>query len=100
MYIISSLLIMASVTYLIRVLPMTLFTKEIQSRYIKSFLYYVPYAVLGAMTFPHVIHEINNPVNAAIGMIVGIVLSYMGKSLNFVAVASVLVVYVCNLINF
>lgn len=100
MYIVSSLLIMAGVTYLIRVLPMTLFTREIKSRYIKSFLYYVPYAVLGAMTFPHIIHETNNPVNAAFGMITAVVLSYMGKSLNFVAVASVLVVYVCNLINF
>ena len=46
------MLIMALVTYLIRMIPLTFFQKEIKSQFIKSFLFYVPYAVLGAMTFP------------------------------------------------
>ena len=100
MYIVSSLLIMAVITYLIRVLPMTLFKKEIKSRYIKSFLYYVPYAVLGAMTFPHIIHETSNPIYATLGMFAAIILSYLGKGLTFVALISVLVVYICNIIGF
>lgn len=98
MYIISCILIMAGVTYLIRVLPMTLIRKPIQSRYIRSFLHYVPYAVLGAMTFPHILYSTEHSLNAGVGMLVAVILGYFEKSLTLVAIASVVAVYLCNML--
>lgn len=99
MYLVISLLIMAGVTYLIRVLPLTLFKREVRSIYLKSFLYYVPYAVLAAMTFPHIFYATNNPIYAILGTVVALVLGYCERGLTTVAVVSVLVVFVCNLIG-
>ena len=62
------ILVMAVVTYLIRMLPLTFFQKEIRSPFIKSFLFYVPYAVLGAMTFP-AIFTANGPTPASRGLL-------------------------------
>lgn len=89
---------MAGVTYLIRVLPVTLFKKPIKSLYIRSFLYYVPYAVLGAMTFPHILYSTQSRLSAAVGMGVALLLGYFEKSLTLVAVASVVAVYLCNML--
>lgn len=99
MYLVISLLIMAGVTYLIRVLPLTLFRREVQSVYLKSFLYYVPYAVLAAMTFPHIFYATNNPIYAILGAVVAILLGYFERGLTTVAVVSVLVVFICNMIS-
>ena len=66
--------------------------------YIRSFLHYVPYAVLGAMTFPHILYSTDNSFHAAVGMLIAVVLGYFEKSLTFVAIASVVAVYLCNVL--
>ncbi len=68
--------VMAGVTYLIRMLPFTLFRKEITSPFIKSLLYYLPYAVLAAMTVPAIFYSTGNMTTAAVGTVVAVVLAY------------------------
>lgn len=97
MYIIISLIILSVVTYIPRVVPL-LINKQIESTYIKSVLYYMPYCVLGAMTFPAVIYSTSSILFSVIGSIVGIILAYKGESLIKVAMISVLVIYVLNII--
>ena len=75
------ILVMAVVTYLIRMLPLTFFQKEIRSPFIKSFLFYVPYAVLGAMTFPAIFTATGHTLASCAGCFVGLVLAYQGKGL-------------------
>ena len=82
------LLAMALTTYLIRVLPMTIFRKPIKSRFLRSFLYYVPYACLTAMTFPAILGSTGNPISGWAALIVGVLLAYLGKSLIVVALSS------------
>lgn len=91
------MLIMAGVTYLIRVLPLTLIRKEIKSTFIRSFLYYVPYVTLSVMTFPAIIKATQNPVAAAIAFIVAILLAWFGRSLFQVSVIACIVVFVTEL---
>ncbi len=79
------LLIMAGVTYLIRMLPLTIFRREIKSDFVQSFLYYVPFAVLGAMTIPDVLYATGDFRTAAVGLIVAVILAWRGKSLLTVA---------------
>lgn len=98
MYILLSIGVMAVVTYLIRVLPLTLFKKKVQSRYIRSFLYYVPYAVLGGMTFPHIFYSTQNTLYATIGTVVALLLGYLERGLTTVALVSVLAVYLCHIL--
>ena len=76
---------MAAVTYAIRVIPLTLFSKQVNSRFIKSFLYYVPYATLAAMTFPTIIHATQSPVSGLAALIVGIVTALFGWDIFRVA---------------
>ncbi len=92
------IIVMAVVTYLIRMLPLTLIKKKIKNRYILSFLYYMPYAVLGAMTFPAILFSTSSVISAAVGMAAAVILAYMKKSLITVAVASCLAVYVAEAI--
>ncbi len=93
--------LMALVTYLPRMLPMAVFRKEISSKYIKSFLYYVPYAVLAALTFPDIIYSTNSIYSAIAGTLVALFLAYREKSLVIVAMFSMLAVYMTQLmINF
>lgn len=88
---------MAIVTYLIRMLPLTLSRKKITNRYVKSFLYYVPYACLMAMTFPAVFYLSGNDptisMSAVVGVCVAIVLALWEKGLVTVSVAACIVVY-------
>ena len=79
---------MALTTYLIRVLPLTLFRKPIRSRFLRSFLHYVPYACLTAMTFPAILSSTASIISGAAALIVAILLAYRGKSLIVVAVSS------------
>lgn len=79
---------MALTTYLIRMLPMTIFRKPIRSRFLRSFLYYVPYVCLTAMTFPSILTSTASIISGAAALIVAVVLAYMDKSLIVVAVAS------------
>ena len=85
--------VMALVTYLIRMLPLTIFQKKIRNRFLRSFLYYVPYSCLMAMTFPAVLYATNNMISAICGVAVAIVLALRGKGLVTVAVASSITVF-------
>lgn len=91
-------LVMAGVTYLIRMLPFALFRKKITNVYIKSFLHYVPYAVLGAMTLPAVFYSTGNIYMSLSGFVVAVVLSFMNKSLLTVAIASCTTSYLTGVI--
>ena len=93
------LLVMAGVTYLIRMLPLTVFRREIRSPFLRSFLYYVPYAVLGALTFPDVFSSTGHLYSAVGGTLVAVALGYRGKSLVVVALAAIAAVYVLELIG-
>ncbi len=89
---------MALVTYLIRVLPLTLIRKKIRNKTIRSFLYYVPYVTLAVMTFPAILDATTNPWFAVVALVVAIALAYIGKSLFTVAISSTLVVIALELI--
>ena len=82
------ILTMAVTTYLIRMLPLTVFRKPIRSRFLKSFLHYVPYACLTAMTFPAILTSTETILSGAAALIVAIVLAYRNKSLLTVSVAA------------
>jgi len=92
------MIIMAVVTYLIRMLPLTLFQKEIKNPFIQSFLYYVPYAVLGAMTFPAVFSSTASLSSALTALSVACFLAYKEKSLLCVAGFACLSAYVVDLL--
>ena len=94
------MIIMAAVTYLIRVLPLTLIRKEIKNTFIRSFLYYVPYVTLAVMTFPAIINATERPIAAFISFIVAMMLAWMGASLFKVAVVACVVVFVIELLPF
>ena len=91
---------MAVTTYLIRALPLTLFHKPIKSRFIKSFLHYVPYACLTAMTFPSILYDTRSMVSGAAALIVAVVLAFRGKSLLTVSLASAAAVFLSELVLF
>ena len=91
-------LLVALVTYLPRVLPVTIFRKKIKSKYIRSFLDYTPYAVLGALTFPDVFYATGHGISAAAGAAVAILLGCFNRSLVEVAVAAIVVVYIVEMI--
>lgn len=82
------ILAMAAVTYLIRVLPLTLIRKPIRNRTIRSFLYYVPYVTLAVMTFPSILSATSSPISAAAGFLAAMVLAYRGAGLFKVAVGA------------
>ena len=82
------ILAMALTTYLIRVLPMTIFRKPIKSRFFRSFLYYVPYCCLTAMTFPSILIITASILSGAAALVVAVILAYRGKSLIVVALSS------------
>lgn len=82
------ILVMAGVTYLIRMLPFTLFRKKIKSKFFKSVLYYIPYAVLSAMTFPAIFYSTDSVVSAAVGTVIAVVLAYFKVPLVVVALAA------------
>ena len=86
------ILVMAGVTYLIRLLPLVLIKREIQSRFIKRFLYYVPYAALASMTFPAILYATDSVPAAACGFAVALVLAWKEKSMVTVALAACAVV--------
>lgn len=83
-----SLLVMAGVTYLIRAIPFAMCKGKVENKFIKSFLAYVPYAVLGAMTFPAILYSADQLFAGIAGTIVALLLSYQRKSLLTVALAA------------
>ena len=91
------LLIMAGSTYLIRTVPFVLVREKIENRFIRSFLYYIPYAVLTAMTLPAVQYVKHHFVSALAGVTVAVIFALWGKGLTTVAVAACAAVYVVEL---
>ena len=92
------LLVMWGVTYLIRVLPLTLIKKPIKNRFIRSFLHYVPYATLAVMTFPAIVEATQSPLAGALALVVGVALAWMGAGLFPVAVTCCAVVFVAEIL--
>ena len=80
--------VMALVTYAIRSLPFVLFRKKIESRFVQDFLYYVPYAVLSAMTIPSVLYAADHMLSAAVGAVVAVVLAFFRRGLLTVALSA------------
>ena len=91
------ILIMAAVTFLIRVLPLTLIRKQIRNQFLRSFLYYVPYVTLAVMTFPAILHATQSPVAGAAALAVRIIASWLGASLFQVACSCCGIVLVLEL---
>ena len=89
MPIIVYMLVMALVTYAIRMLPFAFIKKKVKSKFIRSFLYYVPYAVLSAMTFPAIFYSTGDMLTAVIGSVVALVLAFFRLPLIVVALAAV-----------
>ncbi len=89
--------IMATVTYLIRALPLTLIRRHIDNKFIKSFLYYVPFVTLAVMTFPSIITSTENTVAASVAFVTAVILAWFGKSLFSVSVAACITVFVLEL---
>ncbi|MDO4545373.1 MAG: AzlD domain-containing protein [Bacillota bacterium] len=92
------LIVMAGVTYLVRAIPFVLIKKKIENRFINSFLYYIPYTVLAAMTFPAILYATGSMVSAAIGLLTAIFIAYRGRSLIVVAVGACSAVFVVELV--
>lgn len=91
------LIIMSGSTYLIRVIPFLLVNKKIENRFVNSFLYYIPYTVLAAMTFPAVLYTTGHIASAIIGLVVAILVAIKNKNLTIVAIAACLAVLVSEL---
>lgn len=94
------MIIMAVVTYLIRVIPLTLIRKEIKSTFIRSFLFYVPYVTLAVMTFPAIVEATQSPVAGAVAFVAALLLAWFGASLFQVAVSACVVVFLIELLPF
>ena len=99
-YIIAGIAVMALVTYLVRMLPMVIFRKKITNVRVKSFLYYVPYAVLSAMTFPAIFSSTGTYPSAIAGCGVAVFLAYKGKGLLTVAVGAAAAVFIIQMLGF
>ena len=92
------ILVMAGVTYLIRVLPLTLIRRQITNRFLRSFLYYVPYVTLAVMTFPAILEATASPLACAAALGVGVVLAWLGAGLFPVAAACCAAVFLAELL--
>ena len=90
--------IMAAVSYIIRALPLVAIRGEIKNKFIKSFLYYVPYVTLAVMTFPAIIHATGSIYSGAAALLVGMVVAYFGFDLFKTALTCCAVVFVLELI--
>ncbi len=94
----SYILVMAAVTYAIRLVPLTLIRKEIDNNYIKSFLYFVPYVTLSVMTFPAILHSTGNMWSALGGFLIAMFLAYKEQNLFKVSLLASLTVFTIELI--
>ena len=90
--------VMAVVTYLIRMIPFAAFRRQIRSRFVRSALYYLPYAVLSAMTFPAIFSSTGSTVTASVGTVIALVLAYCDLPLIVVALAASAGAFVCGLV--
>lgn len=92
------LLVLAGSTYLIRVIPFVAIKEKINNKFVRSFLYYIPYAVLTAMTLPAALYATSSVISALVGIVVAIILAYRNKSLTVVAIFACIAVYITELI--
>jgi branched-subunit amino acid transport protein len=99
-YLLGGIAIMAFMTYLIRVSPMVIFRKKIENKWMKSFLYYIPYTVLAAMTFPAIFSSTASQVGAIVGCIVAVLLAYFKRGLLVVALGAAATVFVVSMLGF
>jgi len=99
-YIIMGMVVMALTTYLIRVTPMVVLRKKITNRFVRSFLYYVPYAVLAAMTFPAIFTSTGSQFSAILGCVVAVALAWFNRGLLTVAVGAVAAAFLAQMIGF
>ncbi len=90
------ILIMAGVSYGIRVLPMTLIRKPIENKFIQSFLFYVPYVTLAVMTFPAILEATQSPISGLFALIVGVTVAWFGGNLFHVAISCCLIVFIAE----
>ena len=97
-YFVIALLLMAGVTYLIRMVPLVLVNKKIESPFIRSLLYYVPYAILTAMTVPAIFYQTGSVYTAALGALVAVALAYRFKNLLLVSGGAALTVLIGEII--
>lgn len=88
------ILIMGGVSFLIRVLPLTLIQKQIKNEFFRSFLYYVPYVTLAVMTFPAIVQSTQSPLSGALALIIGIIAAWKGAGLFKVALSCCAIVLV------
>ena len=86
--------VMAATTYLIRLIPLLLSKKEIKSPFVKSFLFYVPYVCLAAMTFPAILFSTSSIISASAGFVTAVILAYQEKSLLTVAIFACVAVFI------
>ncbi len=93
----AAILLMAIVTYLVRVIPMLLIRKPIRSVFIRSFLHYIPYAILSAMTVPYIFYATTHFLSALAGTLVALLLAWKKKSLITVSFTAVLFAYAVEL---
>ena len=91
-------LIMAVVTYIPRMLPLAAFRRKIRSRFVRSFLVYVPYAVLGARTFPDIFYSTGEFATALCGTVTALALAFLGRGLVIVAGGAIAAVLICGLL--
>ena len=91
-------LTMAGVTYLIRMLPFVFLKRELKSPLLRSFFFYIPYAVLGAMTFSAVFYATGDVTTSMVGCVVAFLLGYLGKNLGFVSLAASIAAYVAMIL--
>lgn len=97
-YYTKAILLAAAVTYLIRMLPLAVFKKQITNRWVKSFMDYIPYAVLGAMTFPAILYSTGSMLTAAVGLVVAVVLAYLDTGLLITAIGASAAVFLAGLV--
>jgi branched-subunit amino acid transport protein len=90
--------VMAAVSFLIRVLPLTLIRGQIKNQFLRSFLYYVPYVTLAVMTFPAIVEATQSPIAGVLALVAGIVLAWVGASLFVVSASCCAIVFVAELI--
>ena len=99
LYIVGGIAIMALMTYMIRVSPMVIFQKKIENNRIKSFLYYIPYTVLAAMTFPAIFSSTESGLAAIAGCIVAVLLAYFKRGLLVVALGAAGTVFLVSMLG-
>ncbi|MBR6593575.1 MAG: AzlD domain-containing protein [Clostridia bacterium] len=92
------LMVLAGSTYLIRAIPFAAMRRKVKNSFVRSFLYYIPYTVLSAMTFPAALYATGNVTAAAVGLAVAVVFAVLGMGLTVVAVASSVAVFLAELV--